>query len=474
MDPSSTGITTRTASSTRRFAYAVALAATGCNALAGIEEGTLVTPDASTTASVDASLDQSTTTDTGPTVDQSSPDADTGPECEAGYTACSGGCWNTQSDPNHCGSTCGACAVPEGGTVACDAGCVQTCAASGSIACNNVCVDGQTNAKNCGACGHSCVGGTCSAGKCQPWKVAAPPLTKTPVDIASDGTNLVWADSGLLKVMQVGVKGAVAITIGSDADLTRISEVTMRGGKVAWTTAGTSSATVMIATEGQADSGAPLATLGETNQNPWALAPIFDPTTTHLFFNWYYRPNDGYSAQVQAITLSTGLMGQQPLGVTAAVPSSRNAIDDTYLFWGEQTGDGVGGILHRYTLATGATVSTNANPGAGVDFVTNDGKYVYWLGAGIERTSEAAMETPTLIPITNLQGSLGGLATDGTYLYFTYRTAPSSSIGYAPVSGGAATVLQIAAGSPAPIIAVNGAIYWIDEGTATIYGQVFP
>ena len=42
-----------------------------------------------------------------------------------------------------------------------------TCA-SPKLACGNACIDVQSDANNCGACNHNCMGGTCVAGKCQP------------------------------------------------------------------------------------------------------------------------------------------------------------------------------------------------------------------------------------------------------------------------------------------------------------------
>src|SRR5262249_46285224 len=39
---------------------------------------------------------------------------------------------------------------------------------SGGSRCNGACVDEQSDRKNCGACGHDCLGAVCASGKCQP------------------------------------------------------------------------------------------------------------------------------------------------------------------------------------------------------------------------------------------------------------------------------------------------------------------
>jgi hypothetical protein len=50
---------------------------------------------------------------------------------------------------------------------------VCTCTLS---TCGGSCVDLQSDAANCGTCGHDCIGGTCSEGICQPFVLASPPV----------------------------------------------------------------------------------------------------------------------------------------------------------------------------------------------------------------------------------------------------------------------------------------------------------
>jgi hypothetical protein len=55
---------------------------------------------------------------------------------------------------------------------------------------------------NCGACGHSCLNGTCVAGACQPFAIASN-LTGLPGPLQLDGANLYWteADTNTLFVL---------------------------------------------------------------------------------------------------------------------------------------------------------------------------------------------------------------------------------------------------------------------------------
>jgi hypothetical protein len=56
--------------------------------------------------------------------------------------------------------------------------------------CDGGCADLTSDGQNCGACGHSCFGGTCDAGRCLPEVLAV----GNPVSFAVDATNLYWAD----------------------------------------------------------------------------------------------------------------------------------------------------------------------------------------------------------------------------------------------------------------------------------------
>jgi hypothetical protein len=56
------------------------------------------------------------------------------------------------------------------------------------------CGDTTSTPTNCGTCGHSCLGGQCSGGVCQPFALVADDAGSSPTDLAVDETYLYWTD----------------------------------------------------------------------------------------------------------------------------------------------------------------------------------------------------------------------------------------------------------------------------------------
>jgi len=77
-------------------------------------------------------------------------------------------------------------------------------ACSGML-CTGVCVDTQTDATNCGRCGHDCCGGQCSAGVCQPVSLSG---VVEPYSLALQTPNLFWvseASGGQVFRLPIGI-----------------------------------------------------------------------------------------------------------------------------------------------------------------------------------------------------------------------------------------------------------------------------
>ncbi|HEY1698043.1 MAG TPA: hypothetical protein VGG39_38045 [Polyangiaceae bacterium] len=126
-------------------------------------------------------------------------DAETGADAEGGPSAEGG----DASDASQClapsmicGGVCAACTTPANATPTCSGTtCTFTCDATFTT-CGSSCADLQTDASNCGWCGHACgTGSTCSGGTCSPVTVCTQPGTGGNLNIAVQrpgGSVLYW------------------------------------------------------------------------------------------------------------------------------------------------------------------------------------------------------------------------------------------------------------------------------------------
>jgi hypothetical protein len=65
----------------------------------------------------------------------------------------------------------------------------------------------QSDTHNCGACGHDCLGGSCSSAVCQPELLVPPSDAGVPLDLAVDDTYVFWAtDDG--SIHRIGKDGS--------------------------------------------------------------------------------------------------------------------------------------------------------------------------------------------------------------------------------------------------------------------------
>lgn len=114
--------------------------------------------------------------------------------CVSGFHDCAGTC-KRDTSPDSCGTSCTPCTAPAGATATCTAGaCGVQCPGSESY-CAGTCVDLAGDGANCGACGHDCGGGACSAGQCQALVVASG-LGEPRVVALGDGELFVATASG--------------------------------------------------------------------------------------------------------------------------------------------------------------------------------------------------------------------------------------------------------------------------------------
>jgi hypothetical protein len=427
-------------------------------------------------------------------------------QCTGGTHLCGGTC--VANDVNACGPSCTKCTAPTGGTVSCNGtSCAQSCTTAGDSICSNVCVDLQSDDNNCGTCakkcttaltgatstcvarncqvsctdstatlcssgcfnlksdqhncgrcGHDCFSGTCSNGKCQPWIVAQPPTTTKVTALASDGSAVIWADTGPNAVFQVTSAGTGKITLASDASVNDVAlaqnwPMALAGGTVVWGT----SDHVWTAKVGTANSGKqfPFTFTGGSGVHNLAI----NPQGTYVGATFSNDSNliDIYDCAL-AGTTCTKSGSIQPLFALGAVATST-----TYFVV-----DPSNGSIDTHAFGSGSYGPFKSGLGT-PSLLAADSNNLYWWAAG----SGAAIKRVSLLGgavsdvLTQFDSSttfLIGLATDGTNVYVTTEGMPSTLV-YGPVGGCCAATPLAAATNPTVVVAAGGKVFWVDGNT---------
>ena len=261
--------------------------------------------------------------------------------CPNGCVVSSGGCTECKPSATGCSSTnvpqlCDATGTWQNQTAcltgfACTSGSC-TCTTPGKTNCTTACTDLLSDPKNCGTCGHDCLGGACSGGKCQPIAITNP-LATTPYLLGIDSNYLYYSQesttlSPAVDVYRVGksaslVSGSPVYTtpqtwviyrgiIGSTLFLTYAGDTTLYG----YTIGSASAASTLAASNS-------MATWGTMTPTNYTL--ITTDNTTNLTFQWYNPNNSSLVA-----TYSQSLIGVAPSG--GAISFGPFAAGDS-LYW---------------------------------------------------------------------------------------------------------------------------------------------
>jgi hypothetical protein len=245
------------------------------------------------------------------------------------------------------------------GTPTC--GLITTTAQGCLSACGGVCTNIDTDANNCGVCGHNCEGGSCVLGVCQP-VVLATVIGDFSIGLATDGTNVYWTDQALDDfhglVEEVPAGGGATVTLTSTAVVP--GELAIDATNVYWDT-GSDTGGDAFFTVPKAG-GAVTQVLGYDNFDfPSSLAVDGQ--------NLYW--GNALTSGILKTPKATGA------SVTNLAPSSTNSalavvLDSKNVYWT------AGGVLLKTPIAGGTTTTL----ASGLDFSGYHGAAPYGLAIG--------------------------------------------------------------------------------------------
>jgi hypothetical protein len=325
-----------------------------------------------------------------------------------------------------------------------------------------------TDPHNCGRCGHDCLGGTCSAGKCA--SVVVQGGLSNPDDLAIDANNVYVTSRENGVVLRIAKQGGLSTVLANNQIEAR--GVAVNGSTLFWSNG-------YFEGDGGGDD--------HYNGGVWSC-PLPDCATKTLVTTGSYAMNVRFSNGVLffAENNNSSVVRVNPDGTARSSLSSPNqpfslAVDDTHVYY--QAGSG----LNRIPISGGTadeSVDDEVINSERWGFVAVDGERVYWAftgtnGQGLVKSAfKASLDGPKEIYGDSNKGSCG-VAIDETTLYWTnsgtwqdqandYANNHDGSVLACPKAGcGGKPPVTLESGLLYPYsIAVDGdAIYFLTFGT---------
>ncbi len=352
------------------------------------------------------------------------------------------------TDASGSGSSSGDAAVADGSS---DASAADACSATGNL---------QSDSHNCGACGHDCLGGACSGGKCG---VAAVIDNDGLVGaIAADATGAYWVAKG-------NGNGAIRHVAATSAQITTVATNQLAPAGVS-----ADGTYFYFSTQGNFDAGytggnvysCPAAGCGSSalllgaDNGAATQVPL---NATSVF--WSSSPNSGQSGYIESSPKDGG--GAVPI---VSVLNANVAADNNNVYWASDTTTSVS--ILREPLSGGAAVTLYSKTSTLAQAFVADSSAVYW----IEQASPNVIKK-CLLPdcvggastvMTVADSFASALAVDATQIYWpesgalktaatscTPSTCTAATLAPAPTGGGSTQGIAI----------FGGVVYWTWDGS---------
>jgi hypothetical protein len=312
---------------------------------------------------------------------------------------------------------------------------------------------------NCGACGHDCLGGSCTASACQPLQLSA--AGTSPYGIALDSTNVYWVE-GNGKIYAVPIGGGTQTLLGSIG--AEGQGVAVLGSKLyatdyqsgVWSLSTTPSTPVQLTSVSGV--GLTSAIVADTNN-------VYFATWASGFTNCVVAQapsGGGGSMALDSAVAYPMVVGPVPFNVAA---------DATHVYWANTGTMDNGGSVQRAPIG-GGTVETIAPTQAYPWGLVVYSGSVYWtnLGTAAQTFSDGSVmkvaigsTSPTAL-VSNVHAPTA-LAVDASGVYFTMLGSGTSRlIAKVPLGGAASpTTLATMVGVSVQDIAVDSTSIYFSQ-----------
>ena len=338
-------------------------------------------------------------------------------------------------------------------------------------ACSDSCFDLNSDGKNCGTCGHSCLGGVCDLGSCQPVQVAA--SQSRLYKMATDGNYLYWSGSDTagsghyVARRKVDGSGTVKVIAPAEAGA---SDLALSADSLYWIAAGhLRTCATPDCPSGPVDK---IATVGNTRCG----ASLLYASDKSLL---YFSCGSDYNTKTGSF-FGVSFTAQVPVAI-GTNPSNPGDIvrDDTNIYWinsSTYTSDQPnidGGIL-RSRLSDGVVTPLVSGLRGDIGPLAISGSALFFSGniqvpgTNPVKFTEAILRAPLpnglgsgSLPQFAAAKSVTGMQGDSSYLYFSENSTVKGTISRCP-SSACPTPEVIVPGLDSPVLGAQDAvsIYW--------------
>ena len=344
-------------------------------------------------------------------------------------------CSNVQTDVANCGKCGNSCGSVAGGLASCMAGsCIATCS-TGRGDCDSSYANGcevtfATDGENCGACGRSCLGGTCTNGSCDP--VTLQTLSGLATGVAVDDTSVYYGlnppGGTTSEIVRIDKDGANAKPIVTG--MVAVGSVAVDGTFVYWVepaSNGTANGRILkSAKDGSAGVITIASALGVDAHAQLTLAP---PKIFWSSFGVLAADNSVNGAGMYACDLSG--CGDTPTAISKSAYVNGGIIDGALIYYAQAAVTPQVGVFSCPVAGCGTTPKQLAGATVGAFQITADSAAIYWTTlSGAVRYDKSAATLSTVVTTTH---PLFGIVVDANNVYFTDTS--DGTVASCPITG---------------------------------------
>ena len=356
---------------------------------------------------------------------------------------------------------------------ACSSG--QCVCASGVTDCNGTCVDLSTSAENCGSCNHSCGGGPCSAGSCEPFVLVS--SEQFAHDLVVSGDFLYYGSlrptrENIKRVPKNGGAGQTLVESPTTGNANTFGSLAVNGNQVYWVAHSNPGTTISQSTIVRANLDGSSATAFFAPNPPASfVGPIF---ASEGFLYWSATTSTGTSL----LRASLAAPGAAPTPITRAdsgALASSTVVGSCFFY---NTSASASVLMRACSNGTNGPVHTSSTT-LTIDRGAADASFLYFFeGSNMDRRVQKQPFTGNPAPIGGPSPRGSRIAVDNDFVYYFEQTtsigAPACTDGYTlfriPKTGASTPTALVLPpeNCPTDLIADGEAQYWVNSETGTI------